>query len=292
MRRLPPLSSLRAFEAAARHGSFKRAASELMVTATAVSHQIRTLEEHLDIRLFDRQTRRVILTEQGRALYLVLRDGFDAFAAAIERIRSERKRPVVTISATVAFSAKWLVPRVAHFQKAHPGIDLRLHASDDVVDLHSGQVDLAIRYGRGSYPDLDAHQLIADRFAPVVNPVLDVHQPADLAKVPLIHFEWRSADPDHPTWPVWFERADMRPDARSALRFTDESQAIQAAVAGQGAALLSLALVSEELDAGRLIQPFGPTLQGLVYSVVTLPSRSKEALVHAVRDWLIAEAAR
>ncbi len=292
MRRLPPLSSLRTFEAAARHGSFKQAAAELLVTATAVSHQIRTLEEHLDMRLFDRQTRRVILTEQGRALYLVLRDGFDAFAAAIERIRSERKRPVITISATIAFSAKWLVPRVARFQKAHPGIDLRLHASDDVVDLHSGQADLAIRYGHGSYPNLDVHQLIADRFAPVVNPVLDVRQAADLAQVPLIHFEWRSADPDHPTWPIWFERADMRLDARPALRFTDESQAIQAAVAGQGAALLSLTLVREELDAGRLIQPFGPTLQGLVYSVVTLPSRAEEALAHAVRDWLIAEAAR
>jgi LysR family transcriptional regulator, glycine cleavage system transcriptional activator len=293
MRDLPPLSSLRAFEAAARHGGFKRAAQELSVTPTAVSHQIKTLEEHLGVRLFERKPRLVVLTDQGRFLSAVLRDGFDAIQNAVDHLRNHQRRPSITISATRAFVAKWLMPRVERFQRVLPGVDLMLHASDDLVDLHAGQADLAIRYGRGPYPGFLSSKLLEDHFAPVVNPSLGVRTPAHLARVASIAFEWQREDTAHPTWPMWFERAGLSMnDARPALRFNDESHAIQAAVAGQGAALLSLLLVKDECDAGRLVQPFGPTLPALTYHVLTAPRRADDEHVRTARDWLLDEAAR
>jgi LysR family transcriptional regulator, glycine cleavage system transcriptional activator len=293
MRDLPPLSSLRAFEAAARHGGFKRAAKELSVTPTAVSHQIKALEEHLGVRLFERKPRLVSLTDHGRLLSTVLRDGLDAIQNAVDQIRSHQRRPAITISAPRAFVAKWLVPRVERFQGVLPGVDLRLHASDELVDLHAGQADLAVRYGHGPYPGLVSSKLLEDHFAPVVNPSLGVRKPAHLARVALIAFEWQREDPAHPTWSTWFERARVSmKDTRPALRFSDESHAIQAAVAGQGAALLSLLLVKDECNAGRLVQPFGPTLPALSYHVLTAPRRADDEYVRAARDWLFDEAAR
>ncbi|WP_338665336.1 LysR substrate-binding domain-containing protein [Pararoseomonas sp. SCSIO 73927] len=287
MRRLPPLSALRAFEAAARQGSFKGAARELAVTPTAISHQIRLLEEQVGLRLFDRAVRKVVLTEAGAQLFPVLRDGFDAFQAAFERLAQARRRPQVTISATVAFTSRWLVPRVADFQARHPGADLHLHASDEAVDLAASGIDLAIRYGRGPYPGLTAEPMFADRYAPVVNPALGVAAPEDLAGVPLIHFEWRRKHPLNPTWERWLASAGLeRPVPSAQLRFSDESHAIQAAVAGQGAALLSLALVEAELAAGRLVQPFGPRIDGHTYHIVHRPGRDAGAHVRAAADWL------
>ena len=291
MRRLPPLSSLRAFEAAARHGSFKAAADELGVTATAISHQIRTLEEHLGRRLFERKTRQVVLRESGRSLFVVLRDGFDAFAQEVSHIRAEQGRAVVTISATAAFTTRWLVPRIALFQAAHPGINLRLHASDAVVDLHAAQADIAIRYGHGSYPGMVTHKLVEDVFAPVANPTLGMVTPADLLRVPLVHFEWRHPDPANPTWDLWLEQAGIKIGELSSLRFSEETNAIQAAVAGQGLALLSLLLVKEELTAGRLVQPFGPCLPGFAYHAVMLPGPSQEEHVRLACEWLRAQMA-
>lgn len=290
MRRLPSMSSLYAFEAAARHRSFKQAAGELGVTPTAISHQVRALEVFVGVKLFERRTRQVALTEDGHALYPVLREGFDSFAQALDRLSISRMRSIVTISATTAFTAKWLVPRVSRFQAAHPDIDLRLHASEDVVEVGVSGVDLAIRYGRGPYPGLASAPLLADRFAPVVNPNLGVRSPEDLRRVPLIHFECRRSDPDDPTWAAWF-RAAALPEIEpvSVLRFSDESHAIQAAVAGQGAALLSLTLVRDDLNSGRLVQPFGPSLDGLTYHLVEALGRTREKRVEAVKSWLMVE---
>lgn len=290
MRRLPPLSALRAFEAAARHRSFKRAAEELAVTPTAISHQISTLEDHLRVRLFERRTRQVLLTTEGESLYPVLRDGFDAFARVIGHLTAARSRPRVTISATTAFTAKWLVPRVARFQQAHPDTDLQLHASDAVVDLNANAADLAIRYGYGPYPGLIAEPLLADCFAPVVNPALGIRTPEDLRQATLIHFAWKRVDPLNPTWAGWFRAVGSEmPQSVSQLTFSDESHAIQAAVAGQGAALLSLALVADELAAGRLVQPFGPTIQGMTYHLVEPSDRLRTPQAAAARNWLLSE---
>src|SRR5688500_13858985 len=137
-RRLPPLHSLRAFEAAARHLSVKKAAAELAVTPTAVSHHVRVLESALGVKLFERRVRHIELTTHGAQLYPVLREGFDAFADAIAQLKSRKVRTVVTLSATVAFTARWLALRVPAFHRDNPTMDLRLHASDDVADLRSG----------------------------------------------------------------------------------------------------------------------------------------------------------
>jgi LysR family glycine cleavage system transcriptional activator len=290
VRRLPSLSSLRAFEAAARHGSFKRAASELAVTPTAVSHQIRALEAHVGFSLFERRTRQVILTEPGAKLYPVLRDGFDAFAETIERLTGRRSRAQVTISATIAFTACWLVPRVAAFRALHPDIDLQLQASDEVVNMEEAGVDIAIRYGSGPYPGFAVTPLFADRFAPVFNPMLKLAGVEDLSRWPLIDFQWKRRSPDNPTWSRWFAEAGLDEPAEPAqLRFSDESHAIQAAVAGQGIALASLALVQDDLAAGHLIQPFGPAISGFRHHLLRRETQAGPA-VTAVAQWLQSEA--
>lgn len=289
-RRLPPLGALRAFEAAARRQSFKRAAEELSVTPTAISHQIRALEEHLGQPLFERRTRKVVSTEAALRLYPVLRDGFDAFAEAVAAIAAAPQRRALTVSATLSFTAKWLVPRVASFHAAHPGLDLRLHASDDPVDLHAGLADAAIRYGRGPYPGLVAERLVENRFAPVCSPRLGLGNVHELGAHTLLHSEWRHPGPDSPSWRRWAALAGAGGiDFEAGLRFTDESHAIQAAIAGHGVALLSLTLVADDLAAGTLVQPFGPHLPGHPHWLLRPEGEPREE-VRALRDWLRAQA--
>lgn len=291
-RRTLPLSALRAFEAAARLGSFKAAATELAVTPTAVSHQIRALEAQTGLALFDRQVRKVALTEAGAQLFPVLRDGFDAFEATLARLTQQRTRIQVSISATNAFTVKWLVPRMSDFRGQHPGIDLQLQASDELADLRSTAVDIAIRYGRGPYPGLVTQPLFTDRFAPVANPRLGVTSPDDLARVPLIRFDWKQAHPENPTWERWFAVAQLPlPQQASQLRFSDEGHAIQAAVAGHGIALVSLALIADELAAGHLVQPFGPEIDGHTYHLAMYADRPISAPVQTVAAWLRGQAA-
>lgn len=288
-RRLPPLHSLRAFEAAARHLSVKKAAAELSVTPTAVSHHVRVLETALGVKLFERHARHIELTAHGRQLYPVLREGFDAFADAIAQLKSRKVRTVVTLSATVAFTARWLAPRVPAFHRDNPNMDLRLHASDETADLRSGMADAAIRFGRGRYEGLNAETLFADTFAPVCSPSLKLLEAGDLAKHTMIHFEWRRQRRENPTWSRWLQAAGM-PDLspRGDLIFTDESQAIQAAIAGHGVALLSLTLIADELERGTLIQPFGPTLEmeGYHYDFVYPSTQEQSPRIAALRAWI------
>ncbi|MBB4015495.1 LysR family glycine cleavage system transcriptional activator [Chelatococcus caeni] len=291
-RRLPPLPALRAFEAAARHLSFKAAAEELAVTPTAVSHHVRQLEDALGLRLFVRRPRRVALTPEGRMLYPVLRDGFDAFAEAIARLRRQRLKPVVTLSATVAFTARWLVPRVAAFHAANPGLDLRLHASDDPVDLLAGTADAAVRYGRAVPAGLVGDLLFEDMFAPVCSPALGLNHPRELAEHTLIHFEWRRPHRDNPVWERWLAEAGLPGLVpRAELTLSDESQAVQALVAGQGVALAGLVLVADEIAAGRLVVPFGPRLRGYDYRLVYPADPPHPERIAALRSWIRQEAA-
>lgn len=291
MRRLPPLSSLRAFEAAARHGSFKLAAAELAVTPTAVSHQIRFLEEYTGLQLFERRVRKVVLTEAGARLYPVLRDGFNAFETSLRHLTSAASRRHVVISATNAFMAHWLAPRVADFNKCHPDIDLDLHASDQPVELGADQAHLAIRYGRGPYPGMQSDTLFSDHFAPLASPALRDVNPTD-GQLPLITFRWAREHPLNPTWPAWFAAAGLPWVARPGqLHFSDEGHAIQATLAGQGIALLSLELLASELRAGRLVRLPGPTLSGHTYHVVSSVGHAPEPHVAAARAWLRAQGA-
>jgi LysR family glycine cleavage system transcriptional activator len=288
-RRLPPLSSLRAFEAAARQESFKRAAAELGVTPTAISHQIRQLEEGLGVTLFERQTRKVALTPEGRGFYPALRQAFDQMAGAVEKLQKRPSRQVATLSATVAFTAKLLVPRAAGFPAMHPGWDLRLHASDDAVNLAAGEADAAIRYGLGRYPGLVAIPLLTDHFAPVCSPHLGLRDARGLARATLIHFEWgpTASKVSVPSWRAWSDRrADTEIDPESGITFNDENSAIQAAIAGQGVALLSVALVAAELKSGALVRPFGPVLDGLRYDLVYPIGAETRPAIAALRQWI------
>lgn len=293
MRRLPPLAGLRAFEAAARHLSFKRAAQELHVTPTAISHQIRQLEDAIGVKLFVRRTRQVLLTAEGQILLPILRDGFDSFARVIEGLGRRQRRTTVTLSATPGFAAKWLVPRIAGFRKARPDIDLTLLATLEVVDLNSGVADLALRYGPGPYPDLIAEPVAIDRFAPVASPRLDLEKPDDLRSATLLHFDWHRSDPRNPTWRNWLKIAGVHGvDARAGLRFSDETHAIQAAVAGTGVALHSLLLVSEELATGTLVVPFGPEIDGFTLHLVRATRRPLTEPIEAAQTWLRAQFAK
>ena len=190
----------------------------------------------------------------------------------------------------MAFTARWLLPRVKRFQDAHPDIDLQFHASDYPVDLDTADVDFAIRYGRGPYPGLLSETLFADRFAPLANPALGVSIAADLRRLTLIEFDWLRVDSANPTWEIWSQLADQE-SLRTArrVRFSDESHAIQAAVAGQGVALLSLALVRDEIEEGRLVQPFGPVVDGFTYHLVEKGHRRRTEPVDAARAWVLAE---
>lgn len=291
MRRLPPLTALRAFEAAARHASFKRAAEELSLSPTAISHQVRQLEDRLGLALFERQPRQVVLTEAGRRLYPVLRDGFDAAAATIEALQSAPPRPLLTISTTRAFAARWLVPRLGDFAAAEPDIALHVHASDESVDLRRERVDLAVRYGGGRYPGLHSERLLPGRFAPVCSPALGIRTPADLRNQPLIRFAWRVRHAATPDWPRWLREAGLPDDAGLAgPMFSDESHAIQAAIAGQGIALASLPMVADELAQQRLVVPFGPVLDADDFHLVWVPAASSSPALLRVRQWLQAQA--
>lgn len=295
MRKLPPLTALRAFEAAARHASFKRAAEELSLSATAISHQVRQLEDRLGLALFARRARQVVLTDAGRRLFPVLRDGFDAAAAAIEALQATPARPRLTISTTGAFAARWLVPRLGALAAEHPGIGLHVHASDSRVDLQRDGVDLAVRYGRGSWPGLRAQPLLPGRFAPVCHPRLGLTAAGELHRHPLIHFRWQVQDADTPDWSRWWRVAAAANAVTGAVpaggpMFSDESHAIQAAVAGQGVALASLPLVADDIARGHLLVPFGPWLDGHDFHLVWAPASESSPAFARVRAWLAGEA--
>lgn len=245
----------------------------------------------MGVRLFVRATRRVALTPAAALLFPIVRDSFDAIARALAIVAQPAQQGVVTLSATTAFTTKWLVPRLSKMRDAHPSITLRFEASDDVIDLESGAVDLAIRYGRGPYPRLDATPLVVDRFAPVVSPRLRVRTLSDLARHTRIEFDWRRPHPSNPTWTRWSRglRRRVRRSA-AALRFSDESHAIQAAIAGQGVALLSLTLVAEELRAKLLAVPFGPVMSGPTYHLVHPRARPLTPAARTVKEWILEEA--
>lgn len=292
MRHLPPLGSLRAFEAAGRLQSFKRAAGELGVTPTAISHQIRQLEADLGVALFVRQTRKVTLTPEGRALLAPLRAAFDDVSEAVAQVRRRAGRRVATLSANTALSARLLVPRIPGFRARHPGWDLRLHASDEMVDLLAGEADVAIRYGLGPYPGLAVLPLLTEGFAPVCSSHLPIRRPEDLAGATLLHVRGLhpALEDVLPSWASWARKAGLRAlDTEGGISFSDETSAIQAVIAGHGVALLSLPLVAAELESGALVQPFGPAMEGLPYNLVYPLEAQDQPAVAVLRSWVLEE---
>ena len=293
-RRLPPLRSLHAFEAAAAHLSFQRAALELSVTPSAISHQVRALEDTLGRPLFRRLTRQLALTPAGERLFDDLRAGFDALEAAVERLRQPSGSQAVTLTTNTAFAARWVLPRMAAFRKACPGIELRLHASDTLVDLARGDADIAVRSGSGNWPGLVVRELMPERYAPLCSPMLGLKRVSELPKHQLIHADWQPGAIAPATWSRWFREAGIAaPRGRSmkaaGLSFSDETHAILAALAGHGVALLSLTLAAEELRSGALVQPFGPALDTGSYFLTVANGREEEAAIRAVWEWIASQ---
>ena len=289
---LPSLNGLRAFEAAARHMSFTRAAAELNVTQTAVSHQIRRLEEQLGTRLFVRRNRALSLTREARDYLPSIRSAFDDLRQATARLRRPEREGVLTVSTTASLATKWLVSRVAAFQDAHPGLAVRISTSAHLVDFQREEVDMAVRYGRGSWPGLRADWLMAERLFPVCSPALlaakPLREPADLAHHTLLHTSVSRED-----WQLWLTAAGLPLSiaARRGLTFDQGFMAVQAAMEGLGVALGRIRLVEADLAAGRLVAPFDIALpQDAGYYVVSPVATAGSAKVALFRRWLIASA--
>ncbi|MGH6899438.1 MAG: LysR substrate-binding domain-containing protein [Geminicoccaceae bacterium] len=298
MRRLPPLTSLRAFEAAARHLSFKAAAAELGVTPTAISHQIRLLEDICGRPLFQRRPRPLKLTSVGERLFPVLRDGLDAFASAMASVAEDAEQSPLRVTSPNAFAGRWLIPRLPLWREVHPEVPLEVIGTDAVLDLRSGDADVAIRYAYSMSTDLTAREIFRDAFFPMCAPELlargayPIKRATDLLRYPLIHYHWFNSDPRAPTWRQWLATArsvdpDL-PDVTKAwdLSFREELHAIDAVVAGQGIAICSDVVVRHELESGRLVKAHDLSLPGYGYYLVHMPHHPRLATIAAFSTWM------
>lgn len=289
MRDMPPLNSLKAFEASGRHLNFRLAAEELGVTQGAVAQQVRALESLLNIKLFNRLARGLSLTDEGRRYLPPVRRAFDMIAEATENLAPADA--VVTISATPSFATRWLVPRLGAFSEEHPSIRIRLDASQTLSNFQTDGVDIAIRQGKPPFgPGLVADPLFGSEVIVVCHPELaegplPIRTPDDLRHHVLL-------EDAHGWWPLFLEAAmsdSPAPDMKT-MNFNQTSLAIDAAIASQGVALTNHALVSQELEDGRLCQPFAHSLTTDEGFYVVAPREPRNpALVAVVRDWLIAQ---
>jgi len=290
-RRLPPLNALRAFECAARHLSFTRAADELHVTQAAISHQIKGLEEWLGMPLFRRMNRALILTEAGQSYLPPVRDALDTLSQATERLFRKDGSGALTISTMPSFAAKWLVMRLGRFQNRHPDVEVRLHTTAQIVDFAQQDVDIAIRFGSGNWPGLRCERLLTEDIFPVCSPALlngdrPLRTPEDLRHHTLLHDDYFI------TWRTWAEAAGVTGvDATRGPRFDDSALLLQAATEGTGIALARGVLVANDIAAGRLVRLFDIHLPGnYAYYVVAPPHYYSRPKVKAFRDWLFEEA--
>jgi LysR family glycine cleavage system transcriptional activator len=292
LRRLPPLNALKAFEAAARHESFTRAAEELCVTQGAVSHQVKALELELGVKLFNRERQRLLITDAGREYLAVLRDALDRIAVGTERLLQRQSSGVLTVSTSPDFAAKWLVNRLGHFAEQHPSIDLRISATLHHVDFAREDVDLAVRHGDGSWPGLDVARLSSEHLFAVCSPKLlagrnRLAKPADVLKFPLIHLD------DRNDWTRWLEAAGVRgAELTHGPVLNRASMVIDAAIDGQGIALARTTLAATDLLNGRLARPLAEELRlSKTYWIVCPKAISTLPKIVTFRNWLLAEAA-
>lgn len=296
--RLPPMNTLRAFEAAARHLSFTQAAEELHVTQAAVSHQIRTLEEALGVRLFRRLNRAIRLTEEGQQFVSEVRKALSHLATAMEKLAAPDAGGPLTVSVLPSFAAKWLVPRLGRFRERHPEIDVRVSPSIQLTDFQRDDVDLGVRYGKGRYEGLHSVRLMTEDIFPVCSPALlsgarALREPADLRHHTLLHDEVSRHD-ESPDWRSWLQAAGVEGiDWRRGPGFSDSSMVIEAAAAGQGVALGHRWLAAADLESGRIVMPFGPVVPSkFAYYLVSPPAVAERRRVRLFREWLLEEAER
>lgn len=292
-RRLPPLNALRAFESAARHLSFTKAAQELNVTQAAISHQVKALEETLGIALFKRLNRALLLTEAGQAYLPPLREAFDLMDSATRGLQDRGMEGPLKVTALPSFAGKWLLPRLSRFRERYPEIDVLVSAKDSLVDFATDDVDMGIRYGGGVYDGLACDFLLPDSYAPMCSPKLlegetALRTPADLRHYTLLH------DDVDPTfgWRGWLKQVGIEDiDPQRGPGYSDSSMVIAAAIAGQGVALGRMSLAVDDIRAGRLVIPFGPVLKSKYSNYVVVPkARESWPKVQAFRQWLREEA--
>lgn len=291
-RRLPSLNALKAFEAAARHESFTKAAVELCVTQGAVSQQVKALEAELSVRLFRRERQRLIITEAGRSYLEVVRDAFDRLGMGTERLLQRQKSGTLTVTTSPNFAAKWLVHRLGQFSETHPGIDLRVSASMQHIDFAREDIDLAIRHGDGLWPGMHVTRLCTEELFPVCSPQLLSGRGAprslrDISHHTLLHTNGTG------DWENWLRRAGVDGvDFKHGVVFNQASMTIDAAVDGQGIALARTALASWDLISGRLVRPFAQAVEApYAFWIVCPKSAADLPKISAFRDWLLKEAA-
>jgi len=292
-RRIPPLNALRAFEAAARHLSFTRAADELSVTQAAISHQVKALEAWLGVPLFIRRNRTLLLTESGQSYAGPLGEALDVMNLATARLASLDSSGTLTVSLLPSIAAKWLVPRMRLFRTLHPEIEVRLSPSTHLTDFSREAVDVVLRYGRGEWPGLRSDKFMNEDIFPVCSPALlsgalPMQAPGDLRHHTLLHDDY------HEDWRKWLLAAGVTDiDWDRGPVYEDSANLLQAAVAGEGVALGRSALAADDLAEGRLVKPFDISLPvEYAYYVVAPEANSQRPKVAAFREWIIETASQ
>ena len=291
---LPPFASLRAFESAARHLNFARAAEELSVTASAISHQIKQLETYLDVQLFRRVGRGIVLTGHGQEYLPDIRDALNCIGLATSRLRNTSGNRRLTIFVLGLFAARWLTPRISSFQDLHPEIEVRLVTSTTPVDFRCVEADMAISFGRGDWSGTHCDLIMEETFFPVCSPQLiadhgPIERPKDLTCCKLIH------NIQHPNeWQLWYEAAGVHDiETESYLELDTLALALQAAVEGLGVAIGRQPLVAEDLEYGRLVAPLDiEASTGDAYYLVYPLGRAKKPTLVAFRQWMLREASK
>ncbi|QPG04650.1 transcriptional regulator GcvA [Salinimonas marina] len=289
-RRLPPLNALKAFEAAARHLSFTRAADELFVTQAAVSHQIKALEEYLSMKLFIRRNRTLLLTEEGQAYFLELKDIFKSLQEATDRLLAKGSKGAITVAMPPSFASQWLVPRISRFSNANPDIDVRIKAVDFDEGFLDDDIDVAIYYGKGRWSGLQADKLHREFLTPLCAPSLfsgpkPLNSLADLKHHVLLHDLSREA------WKTWLKQIGVAGvNVNQGPVFSHSMLVLQAAALGQGIALANTILARPEIDAGRLIMPFSERVESRdAFYVVCDESQADLGKIAAFREWILAQ---
>ncbi len=278
-----PLNALRAFEAAARHLSFTRAAIELRVTQAAVSHQVKLLEQRIGVTLFRRLPRGLMITEEGLALLPTLRESFDRMADMLERFEGGHMREVLTLGAVGTFAVGWLLPRLADFRARHPFIDVRLSTNNNRVDIAAEGLDFAIRFGNGAWHDTEAEALFEAPLSALCVPAVAARlkNPEDVGRATLL----RSYRADE--WPGWFEAANAVPPPITGPVFDSSVLMVETALQGAGVALAPPLMFSRHLASGALEQPFPVYVSKGSYWLTRLKSRAPTPAMKVFSEWMI-----
>jgi len=295
-RSLLPLNALRAFDAAARHMSFKHAADDLSVTPAAISQQIRSLEEFLGVDLFRRTNRSLVLTEAAQLSLAPLKEAFELMEQSVDILTDSKTANHLRVSISPSFASKWLVPRLASYYERRPDAVVKIDATMQVTDFKVEDTDICIRYGHGNYPGLYVEEILRETIFPVCSPELKesgifAECPSAILKHTLIHDDSTVEDDSAPNWSMWLKAAGVEnPGGMPALHFNNNALAIEAAVAGRGIALARSAIAEEDLKAGRLVKPFGEGVPiDFKHHIVCPKDKLKNERVLEFIDWLRSE---